>query len=664
MASGEVSAVWLFDGVVDRDAGRAPKGASRAEVVRPMPRIPDTGWRPPSEFPRLEAAKVLAIDCETKDPNLPERGPGSIRRDGHIVGISVGTEDGGRWYFPMRHEVGGMNMDAEQVLRWARDELTRPGQIKVGANLMYDAEWLASEGVDITNGDPKFIDVQWMEALLDENARSYSLETLAQKYLGEGKASNELYQWCASAYGGVADSKQRANIYRAPACLVGPYAESDVDLPLRIAREQQKRLESEELCGVAELENALIPMLLAMRRRGVRVDLAAGNELNDRLAAELAALQREHPVDMWAAAAIATRCDALGLEYPRTAKGAPSFTAAWLKAQEHPFLAALNKMRGIDKLRGTFIEGHALGHLVSGRVHAQFHPLRGDENGTVSGRFSSSLPNLQNIPSRDDTLAPLIRGLFLPDDGERWVRFDWSQIEYRALVHYARGGGADQARRMYRDDPTTDFHRMVSELTGIDRKPAKNINFGLVYGMGVKKMAASLGRSEEATRALFEQYHTTLPFVKATFNAASQMAALRGYTRTLLGRRRRFELWEPRQWDKTAEACGKEAAEAAWGKGIRRAYTHKALNSILQGSAADIMKKAMVAIWKSGVCKVLGAPLLTVHDELDWSAPATPEADEALRESQRIMEQCVSLRVPLRAEREEGPNWGNLTEVK
>jgi DNA polymerase I-like protein with 3'-5' exonuclease and polymerase domains len=645
-----------------------PQERTRGEhvaVVRPMPAIPDTGWRPPSEFPRLEAAKVLAIDCETKDPNLLEHGPGSIRRDGHIVGISVGTEDGARFYFPMRHEVGGMNMDAEQVLRWAADELTRPGQTKVGANLMYDAEWLASEGVDITKGDPKFIDVQWQEALLDENAKSYALEALGQKYLGEGKASNSLYEWCSKAYGGQPNGKQRANIYRAPASLVGPYAESDVDLPLRIAALQKAALAAEGLDGVAELENALIPMLLAMRRRGVRVDREAGDSLSEELSQQLETMRTTfNDMDIWSAASIAAACDVAGAPYLRTAKGNPSFTSAWLAAQEHPFLVAVNKMRRIDKLRGTFIEGHALGHLVNGRVHAQFHPLRGDDNGTVSGRFSSSLPNLQNIPSRDDELAPLIRGLFLPDEGQRWARFDWSQIEYRLLVHYARGGGADAARRQYRDDPTTDFHRMVSELTGIDRKPAKNINFGLVYGMGVKKMAASLGRSEEATRALFEQYHTTLPFVKSTFDAASQMAAQRGYTRTLLGRRRRFELWEPRQWDKDAEACGKEAATAAWGVGIRRAYTHKALNSILQGGAADIMKQAMVDIWKAGVCKVLGAPLVTVHDELGWSAADTPQAQEALAECQRIMETCVTLRVPLRAEREEGPSWGQLEAVK
>ena len=643
----------------------------RVEQVRPMPPIPDTGWHPPSEFPRLEAADVISLDVETKDPHLPEMGPGTLRKDGHIVGISVGTEDGERWYFPMRHEVGGGNMDADQVLRWASDELSRPNQTKVGANLMYDCEWLAAEGVQVAG---PFIDVLYQEALLDEYAKSYALESVGQKYLGEGKVSNALYEWCAQAYGGSPNGKQRANIYRAPACLTGPYAESDVDIPLRVARAQQARLESEGLSSLARLENALIPMLLAMRRRGVRVDVAAAGILNDKLAEELEQLKKKNDVDMWSAVQIAVRCDSLGIPYPRTPpskkhpNGNPSFVAGWLKLQNHEFLETLFRMRSIDKLRGTFIEGHTLGHLVNGRVHAQFHPLRGDDNGTVSGRFSSSLPNLQNVPNRDEILAPLIRGLYLPDEGEDWGRFDWSQIEYRLLVHYARGGGSVEARQAYRDDPTTDFHQLTNEwVFGGDpnmRKPAKNINFGLVYGMREKTMSVNLGRSLQATKLLFEMYHKRLPFVSATFEAAERVALNRGYTKTLLGRRSRFDLWESRKWDdmqkEDAVPLHRDAALTTWGPNIRRAYAYRALNRMLQGSAADIMKKAMVDIWESGICDVLGAPLLTVHDELDWSAPRTPEAQEALKEAHYIMEHCVELRVPLYAERETGNDWGHL----
>lgn len=636
----------------------------RIAVVRPMPAIPDTGWRPPAEFPRLEAAKVLSVDCETKDPNLLEQGPGNIRKDGHIVGISVGTDDGMRWYFPMRHEVGGMNMDADQVLRWAADELGRPHQLKIGANIGYDLGWLASEGVEVAG---KFIDVQYQEALLDENAKSYSLENIAQRHLGEGKISNALYEWCAQAYGGGPDSKQRANIYRAPASLVGPYAESDADLPMRIAAMQSARLAAEQLQGVADLENALIPMMLAMRQRGVRVDTGAASALDSRLGLELAKLNAELGVAPWASADIAARCNALGIAYPKTAAGNPSFTAIWLKAQQHPFLATLLRARLIDKMKGTFISGHVLGHLIGDRIHCQFHQLKGDDFGTVSGRFSSSDPNLQNIPSRDDELAPLIRALFLPDPDNDWVRFDWSQIEFRLLVHYARGKGAAEARRKFNEDPTTDFHNMVNDwVFGGDpamRKPSKNINFGLVYGMGKPKLARSLGRSEEAAEALFALYHSTMPFVKETFDAAAALAANRGYIKTLLNRRRRFDLWEPRDFKKAKEAdiaLSREAAMEMWGPSIRRAYTHAALNGLLQGGAADIMKLAMVDIWQSGVCDVLGAPLCIVHDEICFSAPRTPEADDALRHARHIMEHCVTLRVPLLAEREDGPSWGDL----
>ena len=632
-----------------------------------LPPVPDTGWKPPGTFPRLDSAKIICIDVETHDPLLTTHGPGSIRRDGHIVGISVGTEDGARFYFPMRHEVGGGNMDAEQVLRWARNELSRPGQTKVGANLLYDCEWLASEGVDVTG---PFYDVQYAEPLLDENARSYSLEALSQKYLGEGKNSNAMYEWCAQAYGGKPGRNQAANIYRAPAALVGPYAMGDVDLPLHIREAQLPLLKADGLLDLLDLEHAQLAPLLAMRRRGVRVDVAAAERLDAELERRVALFREEHRVNIWAAADIARRCDALGIVYPRTAKtGVPSFTSEWFAAnQQHPFAAALAKARTADKARGTFVRGYVLDAHVNGRVHAQFHPLRKGSDtdgmrGTVSGRYSSNSPNLQNIPARDPELGPLIRGLFLPEEGEDWVRFDWSQIEFRLLVHYG-GKSASEALRMYRNDPTTDFHAMVSALTGIDRKPAKNLSFGLIYGLGKEKMAAALGRSREATDALFEQYHALLPFAKGAYSKAEQVASQRGYITTLLGRRRRFNLWEPRAYgEQDGQALPREAAAAKWGVGIRRAYTHKALNALLQGSAADIMKKALAQYWASAGRNALGAPLAIVHDEFAFSAPRTSEARRALAEVHHIMENCVTLRVPLRAEREEGPNWGALARV-
>lgn len=451
------------------------KRAATEERPRFMPPIPKTGWTPPNEFPRLDSAKVISIDCETKDPHLLDKGPG-VRTGGHIVGLAVGTDDGGRWYFPIRHSLGG-NIDPSMVFRWAKEELGREHQIKVGANLLYDLDYLAHEGVVVRG--PLF-DVQVAEPLLDENAVSYSLDSLSRKYLGETKVDELLYDWCHQAYGGKQGRPQAANIWRAPVELVGPYATGDVDLPLRIFEKQKVELERQGLWELFQLESAIIPMLLAMRRRGVRVDIKAADDTYQALTMEIEDLyQAVGGINIYAADDIAKMCDKAGIAYPTTKRGAPSFRKDWLERHAHPSIQAIQQIRTLTKARDTFVKGYILDDHVAGRIHAQFHQLRGDENGTVSGRFSSSSPNLQNIPARHPRLGPLIRGIFVPEPNERWLKIDWSQIEYRLLCHYGLGASAEKARRMYREDPSTDFHVFTSELTGVPRKEAKGINFGL-----------------------------------------------------------------------------------------------------------------------------------------------------------------------------------------
>lgn len=647
----------------------------RIEHVRSKPAIPDTGWqRPDLNNMNLAGAKLISIDTETCDPTLNELGPGA-KRGGYIAGLAVGTDDGRRWYLPFAHQYdpNNHNMPREHVLRWARDNLTRPGQPKVGARLLYDLEFLAEAGVPV---EGPFYDVQVAEPLIDEEAHTYALDALGEKYLGEGKRDEVLYQWCSAAYGGSATRKAQAqNIYRAPPEVVGPYAEADVDLPLRVLAEQQKVLQAQGLNDIWDIETQLIPMLLAMRRRGVRVNVSGAKELDHNLMLEAErarqALQAEG-IDPNVRDGIAAYCDRRGIKYNRTAPskahpdGLPSFTAPWFNVQDDEILGKVALVRKLEKHAGTFLQGYIVDHQIGGRLYCEFNQLRSDEYGTVSGRFSSSNPNLQNIPSRDEELAPLVRSLWLPEEDEDWYSDDWSQIEYRLLVHYGRGKGARETQQQYIDNPRTDFHVYVSELTGVPRKPAKNINFGLVYGMGESTLAARLGRTTEQAKEIFDQYHGRLPFVKKTYDEAQRIARDRGDIRTILGRRRRFRYYEPSDWNvsRAWRAAGKpalsrEVAEAEWGvDNIRRAYTHKALNSLLQGSAADIMKKAMVDIWKAGVCNYLGAPLLTVHDELDWSVPRTPAARQAHDEVVRIMESCVRLNVPLLCDSESGPNWG------
>jgi DNA polymerase I-like protein with 3'-5' exonuclease and polymerase domains len=645
-------------------------------------------WKPPTEFPNLSGAKLLAYDTETRDPSLLTKGPGNIRaragkERGRVVGISIGTEDA-QWYFPFAHldidKPDEQNMDKEQVLRFAKDVLETDVP-KLGANLLYDMGWLATEGIQVGG---KQLDIQLAEPLIDENARSYAMSILCAKYGTLGKDEFDMYEWQAEHFGGQANRKQAANIWRTPSRIVGPYAESDVREPFAIYEQQRKILEAEDLLELFDIECRLVPLLHAMRERGVLVDLGRAAEILATAAGEneeVSQLLKENHIDVWASATIQSYCERENIEFPYTDKGAPSFTSKWLADHDDEVLRRIADVRRFDTNVGKFVSGSIMDHSIDGRLHCQFNQLRSDNYGTVSGRFSSSNPNLQNIPRRDEELGPLIRGLFLPEPGEIWYSDDWSQIEYRLLVHYAVSDprtrrDAEKAAARYRDEPDLSFHKWVAHLTGMDYDAAKSINFGLAYGMGKATMANNMGVAEEDAAPIFNTYHKEVPFVRQLGWNVSNKAEKTGYIRTLLGRRRRFDLWEPRDWDKAraSQPMGFESAKEEWALpnhktpdhdeeffsrtgSIKRAYCYKALNALLQGSAADIMKIAMVEIWESGVCDVLGAPLLTVHDELNWSIPDTPEGLEAHEEAVRIMNDPRGLHVPMKTDTGKGANW-------
>lgn len=938
----------------------------RAKTVsydRPIPAIPDTGWVAPAPdtWPRLSDAMCLGLDLETKDTALREEGPG-FRREGdthaHIVGIAVGTPEGGRWYMPMRHSVAPeQNLNPDAVLAWARDNLCTPGQVKIGANIGYDVDGLWSEGVPVTG---PFIDVQHAEALLNPNRFTYNLEALGSSYLDEGKVSAALEHWVNKAYGDIGN--YRAHIHAAPPCLVGPYAEGDVDLPLRIWSKQKPLLEQQFMLGLFDLETELIPLMIQMRHRGVRVDVEYAKRLYDELTVGMAELDAKlkavagRPIDVDVKTDLQALFDAAGVAYPRTAatknfpNGQASFVKEWLEHVDHPAGELIRQRRQLQKYRDTFVNGYILDKHINGRIYALFHQLKGDDNGAVSGRFScvhadaqvatkrgmvaaknvivgdqlwthkarwkpvthlwrkgldqmydvvlsngealrctaqhrlltvhhgwktvgelndlkqvaictaqqstsdrllpgcgaatntpgnwpvaghhvpdnyacgqtrsnefrtqslgsialfgfqrgaqepnawqetgaapklergvlgqsrllnhqdgtrpgvrasrsgggdggragvagqpgttpyrrepgeqppgqycgsnaqgacndpqpgtsgiqaievysinpcgcfevydftvkddesylahgvfnhnSSQPNLQNIPARDKYWGPKLRALFIPEEDEEWMRHDWSQIEYRFLGHYARGPSGATVRKMYNENPDTDFHEMVMDMVAPEvgwdvstpterefrRRPIKNINFGLCYGMGVGKLTNDLGLSDTAGERLFKGYHRAVPFVKDTAEAASLTARNRGYIVTIGGRRAKFELYEPK-WGQAnkGKALPYTQAVEAYGSNVVRAYTHKALNALLQGSAADLMKEAMRQRARSGVDRIIGVPLLTCHDELGDSVGRTKAQREAANEVKHIMENCMKLRVPVIAEQSFGSNWG------
>ena len=344
-----------------------------------------------------------------------------------------------------------------------------------------------------------------------------------------------------------------------------------------------------------------------------------------------------------------------------TNTGTPSFQATFLERHEDPITNLIVQYRKMDKFIGTFLKGSMLNMLIGDRLHTQFNQLKGDENGTVTGRFSSSNPNLQFIPNRDPELGPLCRSLFIPDEGDWWARADYSQIEIRLLAHYAIGDGSNDIRQAFLDDRTLDYHQWCADTAGITRKAAKTINFGIIYGMGAKKLAEALGIDTGESEEFLRMYYEKLPFLKRTLRTASAKAQNAGFVRTILGRRRRFNLWESDQISASPdrEMVLRETKRAG-GHRIQRAGCYKAFNAVDQGSAADIMKSAMVDISKSGVCDVLGFPPLTVHDELDWSIPKTKIAKEAFEESCRIMENTIPLRIPVLVDHDTGEHWGDV----
>ena len=309
------------------------------------------------------------------------------------------------------------------------------------------------------------------------------------------------------------------------------------------------------------------------------------------------------------------------------------------------------RAREINKAHTTFIDT-ILKHQYKGRIHAEINQLRSDQGGTVTGRFSYANPNLQQIPARNKELGPAIRSLFIPEEGMTWGCFDYSQQEPRLVVHYAALQnlyGVDEVLDTYHEGDA-DFHTIVADMAEIPRSQAKTINLGLFYGMGKNKLQAELGVSKDKAEDLFKQYHNKVPFVKKLMDNVMQRAQSSGKIRTLLGRLCRFHLWEPNQFG-IHKALPHEAALAEHGPGIKRAYTYKALNRLIQGSAADMTKKAMIELHREGI-----TPHIQVHDELDISVVNPLEASKI----KDIMESAVQLEVPNKVDYESGPNWGSI----
>lgn len=619
---------------------------------------PKSEWVPPHDLPDLTEAKRIAIDVETRDPNIKSNGPGWATGDGEVVGYAIATDT---WsgYIPIRHNGGG-NLDEKIVNRWLKKVFECPAD-KIMHNAQYDAGWIRRMGFDLKG---KIFDTMLIGSLLDENRFSYSLNALAFDYLDKTK-SEKLLNEAAQAFG----LDPKSEMYKMPAMFVGPYAEADAEITLELFNFFQSKIITEGVSDIVDLETRLLPCLIDMTWRGVRVDLDKAERLRDELLKrEKAVLQSIRKltgmdVEIWAAQSIAKAFEKLELSYPRTEKDAPSFTKSYLSDHVHELPKLIVEARNLNKTSGTFINT-ILKHCRSdGRIHSHINQIRSDDGGTVSGRISMNNPNLQQIPARDPELGPMIRGLFLPEEGDQWAAIDFSQQEPRILVHYAHVfgqnrnsplRGAEEFVNMYNSDPKTDFHTMVAEMAQIPRKQAKTINLGMMYGMGVNKLADQLGIEADEARDIIKQYHSRVPFVKGLMNGVMNRLNekdSKGELRSLLGRKCRFPLWEPDGFAMN-KALPFEDAVKTYGDTVRlkRAYTYKALNRLIQASAADMTKKAMVDLYESG-----HLPLIQIHDEIAMSVKTVADAKNIAK----IMENALPLSVPNLCDVEVGPSWGS-----
>ena len=611
----------------------------------------DKDWNIPPEYPDLTGYKDVAVDLETYDPNIKTLGPGWARKDGHIIGIAVAAGEY-KGYFPIRHE-NAHNLDPKFTLKWLKKQMAVPDMNVIMHNATYDAGWMRAEGIEIQG---RIIDTMITGALVDENRWSFGLDAMARDFV-QLRKDEKLLQAAAKEWG--VDPK--AEMYKLPPKYVGAYAEQDAVATLKLWDALKVQLEEQELWHIWNVETDLIRCMLDMRTNGVRVDLDKADKNKKLIRAKTKELrsfiekEAGMKVDIWASASIQKMFDKMDMEYLTTEKGAPSFTKSFLIDHPSKVCQALVKLREFDKADSTFIDS-ILRHEHNGRIHTELHSTRRDEGGTVTGRFSSSNPNLQQIPARDPDIKKMIRGLFIPEDGCQWGSFDYSSQEPRLLVHFA-ASVPTHLRHAVVDNIVDEFntgdvdlHQMVADLAGITRKQAKTVNLGIMYGMGVAKLADQLGIPADDAKSLIKQHRDKVPFVKGLADLATKQASDNGQIRTLLGRKCRFHLYEPVTFG-VGKPLPHGEAQKEYGKQIRRAFTYKALNRLIQGSAADQTKKAMLDCYNEGLI-----PMLTVHDELCFNI----ENDEQIGRIKEIMETGVPLKVPSKIDVDIKPDWGEV----
>ncbi len=591
---------------------------------------------------------VRAVHRRGEDPVALDTETDSLdARHARLVGVSFSAAPDGGYYLPVGHAGADPQVPWERSREVLRRWLEDPAAPKAGQNMKYDRAVLRSAGIVV---EGIAFDTLVAARLLDPGrGTSHRLDDLARRYLGERMI----------AYGDVAGRGEgERTLDRVDVASVARYAVEDAVIVHRLVPVLRDRLREEGLDTLfAEIEMPLVPVLEEMEHHGIRVDTDRLAEMSRRLDARLLELEREihelagHPFNVNSPQQLrVVLFEELGLvptgrRTKKTRKLSTGQEVLEALSVQHPLPAKVLEFRELAKLKGTYVD--ALPRLVDpadGRIHTRFHQL-----GAATGRLSSSDPNLQNIPVRTG-IGREIRRAFVPEPGWRFLSADYSQMELRILAHLAEDEelvaafrrGLDIHRHTAALVAGIPYERVTDEL----RSRAKAVNFGIIYGMSEFRLAREQGMTREEARAFIEAYFARYPRVREYIERVTAEVRRTGEVRTLFGRLRRFP-----------ELVEEEGRRSGVSRPVREQLLRQAVNTTIQGTGADIVKKAMGAVARRLREEGLRARmLLQVHDELLFEVP--PGEEERLAELvRREMEGVVELAVPLTVDVRTGDDW-------
>ena len=572
-----------------------------------------------SQYPDIEADfETDGVDIRTSNP----------------IGIAVGFGDK-QVYVAWGHRGGGNSTDPETAARWLK---SLRGKRISNHTTKFEIHMSRRMDADLREGGTTFHDVSHSAALLDDHRKIFALDALAKDELGEGKI--ELFS--------------KSNLADLPAGAVAAYAKRDVVLVSRLRAAYAPRLHAESLQRVSALEDALIPAVVEMEANGMPLDMplleawnVESKKLTEKLQWDLykatgSQINPDAPTDM---SRLFLQC---GESITRTETGAPSFTAPIVQAAaaRHESIRLAWRLGKLNDLRNKYLVKY-LNDQVGGVLYPTLHQLRADDGGTVRGRFSCVRPNLQQVMGKDKhggkdgfgglygwlreygATDYLIKRLFIPAPGRRWLGTDARQLQFRIFVHYSE---SERLLQYYRDDPNVDFHKIVALFVqtakpDITRTQVKTTSFTSLYGGGAGAVSRTLGIPEDLAHNIVETYHQEFPEVRRLSEKAEAAANARGYVKSLLGRRSRF-LGSPKQ-------------------GL-----HKALNCVILPSEADIAKMKMVRLYAER--ERLGLTLRMIGHDAFYGDLETDDLS-AVNETLAIQEH--PLRVPITWDSHLGANW-------